>query len=115
MGLFAKLHKHLKPKDFRFTFVLFACRGRSHAERLRAAFWLLGLRGGAHSKPPRDLAGSQCPRGPRQTTEAQAGPLLAILLSGRVWRRTSCGGVLGTAGQSLSHALAVLPLRSQHH
>lgn len=115
LGSFAKLHKHPKPKDFRFTVALFAFRGCPHAERLRAAFWLLGLRGSAHSKPLRDLAGPQCPRGPWQTTEAKAGPLLTILLSGCVRRRASCRGVLGTAGQSVSDALAVLPFRSQHH
>lgn len=101
--------------DFCLTFALFAPRGRPYAERLRAPFWLLGLRGGADPRPLRDLAGPQCPRGSRQTAEAQAGPLLAVILSGHQRRRTSCRGVLGTTGQSLPDALAGLPLCPQHH
>lgn len=101
--------------DFCLTFALFAPRGRPYAERLRAPFWLLGLRGGAHPRPLRGLAGPQRPRGSRQTAEAQAGPLLAVILAGRQRRRTSCRGVLGTTGQSVSDALAGLPLCPQHH
>lgn len=94
---------------------LLSSRSHSDAEGLSVALRLLGSLRGAHSKPLRGLAGPQCPWGPRQAAETQAGPFFAIILSGHVRRGTSGCGVFREAGQSVSDAVTGLPLCPQHH
>lgn len=94
---------------------LLSSRSHSDAEGLGVALRLLGSLRSAHSKPLRGLAGPQRPWGPRQAAETQAGPFFAIVLSGHMWRGTSGCGVFREAGQSVSDAVAGLPLCPQHH
>lgn len=94
---------------------LLSSRSHSDAEGLSVALWLLGSLRSAHSKPLRGLARPQRPWGSRQATETQAGPLFSIVLPGHVRRGTSGCGVFREAGQSVSDAVAGLPLCPQHH